>query len=471
MRNTDIVTLVCSHTGWVFQVDGARIEGNDYDELLDLFIEPKLKATVFTTRIDILLYKLEGKIDKVYRNHVHNNLIISAIYQDRITFVNYYNWHKAIEIEDADNDSIEKEMRELAEAHPTWRKFPVSPSGIVRKELLKLDLGKTRNKLLFKTEEQYELYNSLLKKGFIGFVDEFAGEELTVNSYDIKSSYPYIMCEYEFPYSMDRVVENYPIEKFNKLVETDYLWVAEIEFAERPLLRTDGLDLFHDDIQTCMTLTSTDCRILQSEYITNIKNINKIIIHRNKEKLPEELTNFIYNQFEIKESYPHDSNEYKEAKIALNSIFGLFYQDIKKYDESKINGDFPMAIGAWTAAYGRLRLYTQMNKVRYGVIYWDTDGFKTTIPIEEEFDTEKKLGSWVLEKEEKEFIFFGKKQYYLDGELSCAGLNKKLANEYLKENNIKPYDGMVIPEDYTGGWYYDENHNEIKTKYQLGGNG
>lgn len=472
MRDYGITTLLCYHDHYEFQVDGARIIDTDYSSLLELFTEEKLNTFIMTNRIDILLYKLP-QIDKVYRNAVHENLILGCIYDERIVFINYQNWHKSIGVSDnITNDEIENEVREIIRSHPSWRKFPMTPAGVVRKELRKLGIDyRWLNKLTFSNKQQYNLYNNLPRFGLIGYDDIRRFTTVIVNSYDIKSSYPYIMYNFGYPTSVGRVIENYPIDKFQEL--EDKLWVAEIEFAETPVLKLDGLDLLDKVVNKKMTLTSTDYEILKGEYDFTITNINSIMIHYFTRKLPDPIREFILNSFHHKESFPHNSNEYKEAKLNLNMIYGIFYRN----SGEKIDSEFPIMIGAWTCAFGRSRIYEVLKQCRYNAVYWDTDGIKVDTDISDIIDKinqENKiegieLGQWKLEKEDAEFIPFGKKQYWLDGELTCAGLNKKLANKYLKENHIIPYEGLVIPSDYTGLWHYDDNYNEIKLEYLLGG--
>lgn len=470
MRPVNIKTLVCRHDKYLYQVDETLTESTNYGDLLKVLDDFDSYNFIMVSRLDILLYKLP-QITEIYKNSVHKNVIIYAVYNNT-TLINFQNWHKAIDLDhEITNSTMDAEVRDLVKAHTRWHKFPVSPSNIVKKQIEKLELYNwIRNKFNL-NKEQSKLYNSLPRTPLIGYATEIKNQLMEVNSYDIKSSYPFIMYAFEYPSRAERICYNYPLDKFQKIV--DKMWVAEISFEQRPRLKEDALDVFESFLDSTMTLTSTDYWILQDAYDFKIKNINRIMIHFFKKQLPPQLRDFILESFNHKESFPKDSNEYKEAKIALNSIYGLFYPT----EERQTSKSLPVVVGAWTCAFGRFRLYEILRQCKYNAVYWDTDGIKTDTDISDIISAanEKykipncKLGQWQLEAEEAEFIAFGKKQYWLNGELTCAGLNKKLANKYLKENNIVPYEGIVIPEDYTGLWYYNENHEEIKITYQIGG--
>lgn len=349
----------------------------------------------------------------------------------------------------------------------SFRNMKKTFAATVKRELLDINVGTWFSGIRLKDEEAFNLYHSVDKGALDGLDEDFEGEMCHVWSYDIKSSYPFELYRNQFPtIGANHVDHDYPLDRFQRLIDRGKLWLACIEFNS--LKHKEGKPRLNESLT--QTITSVDYELLCDAYEVEIKAIPQIIIHRMKNYLPEPIRNYILGLFEIKET-KKGTQAYKLAKKKLNVIFGLFCT------ESKSNYSMPAVIGIWTAAYARRSLYQVLAAANNSIIYWDTDGVKSVAPIDEiieKINAERKLplinlGQWVKEYEGAEFMSFNRKQYYVDGELKCAGLDGTAASKYLKDNNIKPYMGLVIPGNYTGRYTIVNGVREYQN-FTLGGN-
>lgn len=191
--------------------------------------------------------------------------------------------------------------------------------------------------------------------------------------------------------------------------------------------------------------------------------------------------------------YDCKTNEYLEKrKPELKSA-------IEQYNNSKSRFLF-YPWGVWVTAHNRYNLFTGILACGKDYVYSDTDSIKILNP-EKHFDyieaynqsilrkiakaakhygfdpeefspmnnkgERKTLGFWEYEGKYRRFKTLGAKRYLIERmeedikpgkndrySLTCAGVNKKLACEYLVENFATPFDGfnekLCVPADYSG---------------------
>lgn len=270
-----------------------------------------------------------------------------------------------------------------------------------------------------------------------------------VNCYDFKSFYPWIMVSQLFPqgkYSIQKNLSSFGAYK-NKY------WIARIEFSK---IKAKEIDWLKIDDRREIVITNLDFKIIEKDYDFKIKLIKEIIPFFSAEPLPDDLRNLIMEKFNNKEKYTKGSEEYEQAKIFLNSIFGLFCQNQMKYNNAidcKLARQRPLVIGRFVSAYGRYFLWKVMRNSY--PIQWDTDGFKTTKNLDFTlFNKERKikdsmLGQLMLEEQFAEVVVFGNKQYMINDRLKLSGTDGTLAKEYFDKIGETPHCGSVIAAEYT----------------------
>lgn len=270
-----------------------------------------------------------------------------------------------------------------------------------------------------------------------------------VNSYDYKSFYPWIMVSQLFPqgkYSMHKNLSSFGAYK-------DKWWIARIEFSK---IKAKEIDWLKIEDKREVVITNLDFKIIEEDYNFKIKLIKEIIPFFSAEPLPDDLRNLIMKKFNNKEKYAKGSEEYEQAKIFLNSIFGLFCQNQMKYNNAidcRLAKQRPLVIGRFVSAYGRYYLWKVMRNCY--PIQWDTDGFKTTKSLDFTlFNQERKiknsmLGQLMLEEEFAELTVFGNKQYLLNDKLKLSGTDGDLAKEYCDKIGVRPHCGLTIAAEYT----------------------
>lgn len=201
--------------------------------------------------------------------------------------------------------------------------------------------------------------------------------------------------------------------------------------------------------------------------------------------------------------YDCDSSEYM-PKTKPN-----LQEAIDKYNESKKRFLF-YPWGVWVTAYSRRNLFTGILACGNDYIYSDTDSIKILNP-EKHMDyiewynqrvtekvkraadffridstefapknrkgVSKPIGIWEFEGVYKRFKTLGAKRYLIEKEdesytLTVAGVNKKMACNYLVEYFDNPFDGfthnLCVPSDYSGRLtltYKDEGCDGVMIDY------
>lgn len=308
--------------------------------------------------------------------------------------------------------------------------------------------------------------------GLSGINDVFINQPITVNSYDFKSFYPWIMCTQGFPYRMN-YIGPVSIDEFRELVRTKHrhYFIATITFNYIiPKNKSNCRDWLNIQSynETTITITGLDMGIICNSYDYDIKSVDEFIGFTWINFLPKRVRNFITKQYNVKETFEKNTDEYNIAKIAVNCIYGFFDTDPLKYGKdlnSYSAKRFPFVIGKFVSAYGRYFLWEIMKD--HNPIHWDTDGFETAdnLNLNNELElnnikrkiSDNKMGKLMCENELAELTVFGNKQYLLNDTLKLSGTNGEKAMEYF--NTVlgrKPKAGDTIPGEYTNIVIWDK---------------
>lgn len=253
-----------------------------------------------------------------------------------------------------------------------------------------------------------------------------------VKSYDISSSYPYVMMTKEFPIgkfmnaSINSVDElEYYNSKYCTLGEyifinirlkkntepIPYISHSKCSKIDKDCLCYNGRVMESKFLQT--TITNVDFKIIDKMYEYDELYVKKFKFSR-KKKLSVNLRNVILKYFTDKTALKGIVEEYyfyMKQKNKLNSIYGMFVssiiRDIYDYDikenriiKKELNEDEKICelnkynksrnsflnyqCGVWVTAYARERLQKLIDIIGIDVIYVDTDSVKFIGEYEEE---------------------------------------------------------------------------------------
>lgn len=410
----------------------------------------------------------EERFTEIQRNTKNKFKVMYANIGENITFKNTFAFYNEMSLEEI---AKQKHINSANELSITWNaaeserlrnkgcvsKIPTTATGYIGREIGTLKPEEDFYRLgLSITEETYEIIKNCSAGGLSGIDENRRDIPVQVNCYDFKSFYPWIMVSQVFPYYYYRLRKNVSKQDFMRWIKDSPLWIARIEFRyiTPKAGQKDWLKM------TCIyeehTITNLDFEILKGSYNFKIAEVKEMIRFLNPQPLPDKLKNYIFEKFKIKETYPKDTEEYLQAKETLNSIYGLFNQDRKKYNKP-INDcsakQRPMVIGRFVAAYGRYFLWSIMRNSE--PVHWDTDGFKTEDILDiTEYNQERKikdsmLGQLMQEEQFARVVVFGNKQYLLNGKLKLSGTKGDLAKEYCDKIGEVPHCGLTIPPEYT----------------------
>lgn len=411
----------------------------------------------------------EERFTEIQRNTKNKFKVMYANIGENITFKNTFAFYNEMSLEEI---AKQKHISSANELTIIWlaaeserlrnegyvSKIPTTTTGYIGREIGALEPEKDFYRLgLSITEETYELIKDCSAGGLSG-IDMSKRDQLTqVNCYDFKSFYPWIMVSQVFPYYYYRLRKNVSKQDFMRWIKDSLLWMATMTFKyiTPKAGQKDWLKKSRKTFEE-HTITNLDFEILKGSYDFKIAEVKKMIRFANPQPLPDKLKNYIFEKFRIKETYSKDTEEYIQAKETLNSIYGLFNQDRKKYNKSikdRSAKQRPLVIGRFVAAYGRYFLWSIMRNSE--PIHWDTDGFKTENILDiTEYNQERKikdsmLGQLILEEQFAEVTVFGNKQYLLNGKLKLSGTDGTLAKEYCDKIGEVPHCGLTIPPEYT----------------------
>lgn len=301
--------------------------------------------------------------------------------------------------------------------------IPLTSTGYVRRDCrLSMRKNKHNRKIFINTqldEEEYILMKECFRGGNTASNRYLTNQILTqVGSYDISSSYPYVMIGCKFPigkftyYSVETIDELYEINEkyytigryaFVNLRVKNSVPIPYIPFNKcRNTINTvnyNGRVLSADNIQ--ISLTNIDFDIINNQYEYDDLLVKDIYVSR-KDYLPKEITNVIFEYFDKKSRLKNvagEEYEYNKSKNKLNSIYGMtvtdpvhsdiiiddsgewittqrdIQEELDKYYKSW-NNFFPYQWGVFVTALARKRLQDAIDLVGMDVVYCDTDSVK-----------------------------------------------------------------------------------------------
>lgn len=302
------------------------------------------------------------------------------------------------------------------------KSIPLTSTGYVRRDC-RLSMRKNKkNRQQFLKEkltlEQYQLLKQCFRGGNTASNRYHANEILeNVFSWDITSSYPYVMLSEQYPagqfmkYSIEDAEElDYLNSKFctigtyiftnikvNNNVPIPYIPTAKC-LSYNNINAYNGRILSADSI--AISLTNVDLDIIENQYSYEGLYIEYVYFAR-KDYLPKELRNEILKYFIDKSTLKGVKGkeyEYTKKKNSLNSVYGMTVTDIIHNDitikdgkwiknavdpEAKLkeyyaswNNFLSYQWGVFVTAYARRRLQQALDLVGLDVVYCDTDSVK-----------------------------------------------------------------------------------------------
>ena len=386
------------------------------------------------------------------------------------------------------------DVRGLYEAIQYLLKFddlstiPMTSTGFVRRDCrIAMSKNPANRKMFLKSQltlDDYELCKKAFRGGNTACNLYLTNQILdNVGSFDISSSYPYVMLSEQYPVgkmlnaSIDDIDELryynskfctigiYTFEniKIKKDVPIMYIPSAKCEQLIKPV-RFNGRIMSAESIT--IRLTNVDFEIIEKQYNFDGLYIDNFKFSR-KRYLPAELRNQILHYFELKsklKGVKGSEYEYIKSKNKLNSIYGMTVtdilhdeflfengeyvvkekNDISKYYDSR-NNFLTYQWGVFVTAYARKRLQEAIDLVGSDVVYCDTDSVKYVGKHDDVFDKLNKdvikhcqknkivnyvdidgkhysMGQFDKEKTYDKFITMGAKKYAyeIDGQIGVT---------------------------------------------------
>lgn len=396
--------------------------------------------------------------------------------------------------------------------------IPMTSTGYVRRDCRKAVLSNPSNRDLIKEcyidSFLYTLLRTARRGGDCAASDVYSSHIISnVDSYDIKSSYPYVMEVMQYPMGQWRpdsgkvLLEDrcylMVIELFDICVK-DINIIGYIPFSKctnkRKYVNCNGRIIKADYVK--MVITEVDYKIIQDRYSIGDVNICASFSCR-KGFLPVELRKEIMHYYQLKTDLDGvDSYLYMKSKNKLNAIFGMMLTDITNSDivydgewkeeqpdvnkqlESYFNSRKSFLAyqwGVWVVAYARYRLHEVYMNIYNYAIYCDTDSWKVKqgyrkeyfdcinsaiIQKAEDYDikpyafkkdgSKEYLGVWEFEGTYDKFITLGAKKYCTEKKGKCSvtvsGLSKERGAAYLDSiGGIEMFkDSTTFPVKHSG---------------------
>lgn len=308
----------------------------------------------------------------------------------------------------------------------TLKTIPFTSTGYVRRECRYAMQKNRKNREQFEnirlTPEQYILCKECFRGG-----NTASNRYLTdsiykkVGSYDISSSYPFVMLAYDFPIGKFQQYEPTSVDDLLKL-NKKYCTIGRYMFTNIKLKNNKPIPYIpYSKCKEVYGDVSYNGRILQADFIIiSLTNIDLDIINSmyeydeisfeeyyiaRKGKLPKELRDEVLKYFNNKsllKGVKGKEYEYMTNKALLNAIYGMTVTDplhdeiclldsgewehnktplkkisegLDKYYKGK-NNFLSYQWGVFVTAYARMRLQQAIDKVGMDVIYCDTDSVK-----------------------------------------------------------------------------------------------
>lgn len=299
--------------------------------------------------------------------------------------------------------------------------IPMTSTGYVRRDCRNaMRKNKKNRKLFVNSQLDIKQYN-LLKECFRGG-NTASNRYMTnmiinnVSSYDISSSYPYVMLSEKFPtgkFMECSLTEPKDLEYYNNKyctigryiftnlrikenVPIPYIPYSKCNAIKNPLAY-NGRILESDMLE--ISLTNIDYNIIQKQYDFDELFVKDLYIAR-KAFLPKELRDVIKEYYYFKTTLKDNDKklyEYMKSKNKLNGIYGMTVTDIlhdiiyfdsksgeftiekeeniEKYYKSR-NNFLSYQWGVFVTAYARKNLQKGLDAIGMDVIYCDTDSVK-----------------------------------------------------------------------------------------------
>lgn len=320
----------------------------------------------------------------------------------------------------------------------TLATIPLTSTGYVRRECREICSKDPNHMQIVGRNTMTPLVYTLLKEagrgGDTSSNFRMTGIEISdVDSFDVKSSYPYVMLTKKYPmrkfypygqikdkYAMDDLCADKPVlmraafKGLKMRPETVDIYLSsskKIDYTGK-VREANGRVMYAEAIS--FTLTDIDWKILRKSYTFDSVELFDVHVSR-YDYLPKALRSCVLKFFVEKceleakrDSYPEGSEEYEyydylyaKSKNRLNGIFGMCYTDpvhdqyMTDYEDTgdwtieeadikdslkklgRYSNNFLVyAWGVWTTAHARHHLNRLTDITGEFTIYWDTDSSK-----------------------------------------------------------------------------------------------
>ena len=310
----------------------------------------------------------------------------------------------------------------------TLKSIPLTSTGYVRRDCrnaCKTSNDRNRFKKSTLDIQQYHLLIEAFRGGNTASNRYHTNTIIkNVNSYDISSSYPFVMMTEKYPIGrfMKATIESYEeLKEYNKKyctlgrysfinirlkngrVNIPYLSYSKCNKVDKNALCYNGRVMQAEFLET--VITNVDFEIIESMYEYDEMYIDDFMFSR-KKLLSASIRNTILKYFQDKTLLKGDKEQYyfyMKQKNKLNSIYGMFvsaivrdsyYYDsdenrlqkmtkslgdekaeMDKYNKS-YNSFLNYQCGIWVTAYARRRLQKLIDLIGIDVVYCDTDSVK-----------------------------------------------------------------------------------------------
>lgn len=318
--------------------------------------------------------------------------------------------------------------------------MPMTSTGYVRRDARNSMKKNKNNRAIFKasalTPEMYTMCRQAFRGGDTHANLRHADQELVnVQSFDIQSSYPYVMMCKDFPISpffklKTSTFFNHDMSDYAQLIHcrfTDVKYVGACGIPYIPLAKCTGItsDKIIDNGRVLyagiceMIITDIDLKIILDEYNFSDFYIKEVYAARYG-KLSNEYKEVIMQYYTGKtalKGVPGKEYEYMKSKNKLNSLYGMMCQRID-HDTTEYNGKeyitTPCKLdeviekyyksynsflsyqhGLFVTSHARAALRKMLLKIGKDVCYVDTDSIKCINDHKKDFDNMNKI----IEKE------------------------------------------------------------------------
>lgn len=369
----------------------------------------------------------------------------------------------------------------------TLTTIPLTSTGYVRRDCRNAMRKNKANRIKFEksklTLEQYQLLKDCFRGGNTASSRYMTNYIISdVSSYDISSSYPFVMLTEKFPigkfmyYDFETIEE---LEEYNKKyctigryifrnvrikkgVPIPYLPIAKCQTIEN-VSNYNGRVLYADTVE--IALTNIDYYIIKNQYDYDELYVSEFYFSR-KDYLPQELRNVILNEYFynkcLLKNVEGKEYEYMKSKNKLNGIYGMSVTDMlhSTFNFNDENGEYEEVEnsdldsfytnrnnflsyqwGVFVTAYARRNLQRAIDIVGLDTIYVDTDSVKFVGNHDEDFE---KINNSIIEHNKnlhnKHYVTIGDKIMYLGLFEKEPGYDKFItmgAKKYAFEKNGK----------------------------------